>query len=65
MSVHIRGLLSLYAESALDFSWRDELAAMRCMGQSIQAMTTTGKVPSFMISEARLGYRMTRLTRCM
>ena len=55
MSVHIHGLLSLYAEPAFDLSWSSELAAMRCMGESIQAMPNPEKVPSFMISEAGLG----------
>ncbi len=55
MSVHIHGLLSLYAEPAFHLAWTNELAAMRCMGESIQAISNTGDVPSFVISEAGLG----------
>lgn len=55
MGVHVRGLLSLYAEAPFCQAWASELVAMRHMAAAVEALVSYAEAPSFVISEGGLG----------
>ena len=51
MTVHLKGLINLYAEAPFAAAWADEMAATETMIEALAPLAESATAPSFPVSE--------------